>query len=110
MELVSVFAFGLTAAFVAFLVCRLMKCAPRNIADNYFCAGFALGVILWTFKTSMWAGESKFRQLSHFPLGLGDRAWCFLYDHLVALTIGAGVLVVVIGEGARRALRKPSAG
>lgn len=97
-DLMLLCAFGLTCAFVAVIICRLLRCTPRNIADAYFCVGFGVGAIPWTFKTSMRAGESKVHQLNHWDLGPADKAWCFLYDHLFALSVGAGVLVVLLGE------------
>ena len=105
MDVISLFASGLITAGVSLAVCRLMKCTPRRISDNYFFAAFAVGVVLWTLKTSIWAGESKVLQLNHQPLGPLDNMWCFLYDHLFELSIGAGVLTVLLGESARRLLR-----
>ena len=57
-----------------------------------------MGVILWTLKTSIWAGESEARKLSHLPLGSAEGFWCFLYDHALALCFGVGALTVLVGE------------
>jgi hypothetical protein len=105
-DLVYLFAFGLGTGTVSYWISRAMKTDPRRQSDNYFFIGFAAGVILWTLQTSFWAGVSNMRRLEHLPLDAGDRAWCFLYDHLVVLSVVAGLLVAVGGETIRSFLRK----
>ena len=104
-DLFQLAAAGAVTGLVGLVLCKLTRRSARGAATFYFCAGFFIGGVAWTFKTSLWAGQSNARRIVHFPLDQTDRVWCYLYDHYLALATGAAVLTFLIGESSRGILQ-----
>lgn len=104
-DLFQLTAAGAVAGLVGFVLCKLTRRSARGAAIFYLWAGFFIGDIAWTFKTSLWAGESNARRIGHLPLDQTDKLWCYLYDHYLALAAGAAVSVFLLGELSRGILQ-----
>lgn len=104
-DLLQLIAAGVVTGLVGFVPSKLTRRSARAAAILYFCIGFAIGALAWTFKTSLWTGDSNARRVGHLPLDQVDRAWCILYDHYLALAAGAALLVFLVGELSRGILQ-----
>ena len=104
MELVYLVPFGALIGATTWVTCYLIRVPGRSPTSTCFLVGFFIGAVLWTFKVSLWAGVSNWRRSNHLPLSLADKAWCFLYDHVLIISIAAGIIVAIVWRANRSAV------